>query len=354
MAPAKNAFILCLLLALPAGAAGPLEGIRTASDAAEVRVGDAQLVEIEGFTGPDGDIPCSARSFSNNWHYKFYSASSGEWLIINACGPEFMNAAKHFPDRKAEEPVTRLPASFAEPGSVLKKMGADGTFSGSGNAGERGILVQVRSLPEKDGRPAGCYWTVSQGKAKAMADCGNKKRWKLGGTAGARLAAGPAVKGKDTAARYAEQAVAAARRKYPGSQLMAVEALADRTGSAKCVGPDDGWAFTFSAPGTSTMSAFKACRGKTALEDIDFSGKLAGSVRNLAPFALPFKDSDFALSKVPADCVQNHSTISMKLQNFKPKYSPFAGHNLVWTVDCGSLRYYLDGFTGLYLGPGKK
>lgn len=349
---AKNAALLGLLLALPAAAAGPREGTATASGEAELRVPDAELVEIEGFTGPDGDIPCAARSFSSNWHYKFYSVSSGEWLIVNACGTRFMNAAKHFPAMKTEESVTRLPAAFSDPGSVLTKLQADGIFTGTGSSREREILMTVRNLPEKDGRPAGCYWLVSQGKAKALADCRNKKSWKLGAGTGPKLAAA-FTKGKDTAGRYSDLALKTVRRKNPGAQLFTVESLVDRTGSAKCVGPEDGWSFNFNSPELSTNLIFHACNGKTAFEDIDFSGR-GNAGKDLAPIPLPFKDSDFALSKVPPGCVSGHSTLSMKLQNFKPQFSPFAGHNLIWTVDCGSLRYYSDGYTGLYLGPGKK
>jgi len=339
-ASAKNAALLALLLALPAAGAGPKEGISTAAGEAEVRVPDAELVEIEGFASPDGDIPCAANSFSSNWHYKFYSGATGEWLVVNACGTRFMNAAKHFPARKDEESVTRLPAVFADPASVLKKMQADGVFTGTGSAREREILMKVRNLPETDGRPAGCYWLVSQGKARAAADCRNKTSWKLGEGTGPKLAAA-FTKGKDTAGRYSDLAVKTARRKNPGAQLVAVEALVDRTGSAKCVGPEDGWSFIFSAPGLSGNLTFQACNGKTAMEEIDFSGR-AGSGKNLAPIPLPFKDSDVSLAKAPQDCAKGHSTISMKL------------HNFIWTADCGSLRYYMDGYTGQYLGPGKK
>ena len=351
-ASAKSAALLGLLLALPAAAAGPEEGIKTASEAAEMRVPDAVLVEIEGFTDPEGDIPCAANSFSSNWQYKFYSAASGDWLIVNACGTRFMNAAKHFPTVKADESVTRLPAVLAAPGSVLKKLRAAGILSGNGSAGSREILMTARNLPEKDGRPEGCYWLVSQGKAKALADCRNKKDWALGGGTGPKLIS-VVSKGKDTAGRYSGLAVKTVRRKAQEAQLYMIESLVDRTGSAKCIAPEDGWSYTFSSPEFSNTLTFRACKGKTAFEDIDFSGK-TGAGKNLSPIPQPFKDSDFSLSKAPPGCVKDHSTISMKLQNFKQQFSPFAGHSLIWTADCGSLRYYIDGYTGQYLGPGKK
>lgn len=351
--PAKNAAIICLLLALPAGAAGPLEGVGTASEAAVLRAADAELVEIEGFTGPEGDIPCSPRSYSNNWRYKFYSRSSKGWLLVHACGSGLMNVAKHFPGSASEEPTESLPPSFSDPESVLKKMEGDGVFRGAGDAQNREILMKLRRLPEKDGREEGCYWTVSQGKAKALADCGAKKSWKLGEGTAKRLKVSPRLKGKDTAGRYSARAAEMAHRQDPGAQFFSVESLVDRSGSAKCLVPDDGWTFVFRSPTLSNSVSIGACNGKVAMGGIDFSGKFGGTGA-LAPVPLHFKDSDTALSNVPPSCVKNNPTILMKLQNFKLKLTPFAGHTLIWTVDCGSSRYLVDGYTGAYLGPGKK
>ena len=347
----KNTAILCLMLALPADAAGPREGIGTAAGEAEFRVADAELVEIEGFTSPEGELPCSPRSYSNNWHYKFYSPSSGEWLLVNACGPDFMNVAKHIPNPVSEEPTKRLPASFADPGTVLKKMADDGVFRGAGDARNREVLMKLRHLPEKDGREAGCYWTVSRGKAKALADCEAGKIWKLGGGAATAAIAGPPIKGNDTAGKYPRLAIETARRRNPEARLMAVESLVDKTGSSKCVIPDDGWTFIFLLPYPSGAFTVGACKGKVA-RGVDASK--FGRLNTLDPLPQQFKDSDLALAKVPPACVNNHSILIMKLQNFKPKFTPFAGHTLIWTVDCGSSRHLIDGYTGTYLGPGKK
>lgn len=340
-----------MLLASWTRAAGPLEGVKTASEAAEFRTAGAELVEIEGFSDPEGDISCSGKSFSDTWHYKFYSPAYGGWLMINACGDNFVNAAKHFPYRKAEEPTKALPASFADSGAVLEKLDRDGVFQGTGGTRNREILMNIRYHPEKNGRPAGCYWTVSQGKQKVLTGCDGKKHWVAAAGGKPKLAPGKMLKGKDTAAKYAKLAAETVGRKYPGARMMYAESLADRTGSAKCLSPADGWTFVFSSRELKTSITFGGCRGKTSLEEVDFTGK-TGNIRSLDPLPLQFKDSDFVLSQTPAACV--HATVLMKLQNFKPEFTPFTGHNLLWTVDCGSLRYYLDGYTGKYLGPGKK
>jgi hypothetical protein len=169
-----------LMLASWTEAAGPLDGVKTASEAAQSKAAGAELVEIEGFADPEGDIPCSGRSFSNTWHYKFHSSSYGGWFIVNVCGGNFINAARHFPLRKSEEPTRALPVSFADSGAVLEKLDRDGVFHGTGGTRNREILMDIRYLPEKDGRPAGCYWTVSQGKEKALTDCYGKKHWAAG------------------------------------------------------------------------------------------------------------------------------------------------------------------------------
>jgi|GEM_PF-1640519 len=352
---ALPALPLLLLLALPAAASGPAAGIPAAKEAAELRLEGAQLVEIEGFAGTDGDIPCSRSSYSNSWHYKFYSA--GEWLLVNACGPNFLNAAKDAPYSTAGLPVKRLPASFAAPAQVLKKLADDGVFIPVPNQFDRDVLMNIRLLPAAGGRPAGCYWSVSQGKVKALADCAAEKTWKPGGPAGGGKAAapGPAVKGKDPAGRYVQLALDTIPRKNPGARLMLIESLVDRTGSARCIDAKDGWSYVFVTLATNSSSAFAGCQGKTAADYVLFDGGNTGALENLNPISPPFKDSDFALSQVPKKgCVGSYSTISMKLQNFKDGSAPVAGHNLVWTIDCGSQRHLVDAQTGSYLGPGQK
>lgn len=347
----KTAFFaaLCLLAVRPARAAAPADGRATAAAEAELRAEGAVLAEIEGFTGPDGDIPCKGRSFSNAWHYKFYVPSKGEWLIVNACGDNFINAAKHFPYMKADEPDKKLPYVFAAPAAVLKKLKEDGVFTPDPNPFSRDVQMKLRMLPAKDGRPAGCYWTVAQGKARALADCEAKQAWKMTAAARGGKAKGgslrPVVKGKDTAGRYASLAVDYMSKKVPGARLVFVETLADRTGSAKCVDPKDGWSFIF-ASRTAGISVFGGCLGKTSVEMTDFDNKHAVNLNALDTIILPFKDSDAALAQVPKDCVGAHPTISMKLGNYKAGHSPAAGRSQLWTVTCGSKKHYVDANTG--------
>lgn len=339
---------LCLAAA-PARAAGPLDGRPTAAAEADLRSPGAELVEIEGFVAPDGDIPCRGKSFANAWHYKFYQPGSGEWLIVNACGDSFINAAKHFPYMKADEPDKKLPHAIAAPAAVLKKLKDEGLFTPEPNPFSRDIQLKARMLPEKQGRPAGCYWTVSQGKARALTDCAAGQAWKITAAAGkAKAAAGslqPAVKGKDTAGRYASLAVDYMGKKVPGSRLVMVETLADRTGSAKCIDPKDGWSFIF-ASRTAGISVFGGCRGKTSVEMTDFDNKHAVDLNALDTIILPFRDSDAALAQVPKDCVGAHPTVSMKLANYKAGHSPAAGRSQLWTVNCGSKKFYVDANTG--------
>ena len=345
-------FAAALLPASSARAAGARSGVPAASEAAELRAPGSTLVEIEGFADPAGGIPCSGKSFSNSWHYKFYDGS--DWLLINACGGDFLDAAKHFPENKDAEPVRTLPATFADSAEILQKLEKAGFFQGPSESFERDMLMRAAYLKEEGDRPAGCYWTVSRGKEKVLMDCDGKKQWTTGKTPAAGAKPGPAAKGKDPAARYAQLAIDTIRRKTPGARLMLIESLVDRTGSAKCIDPKDGWTYVFSTGGAAATSAFAGCRGKSTADYILFDGRNTGSLEKLEPIAPPFKDSDQVLSQVPADCVKNYSTISMKLQNFKPRYALFAGHSLVWTIDCGAHRHFVDGNTGKYLGGGTK
>ena len=349
----KAAAALLLFFQLRAAAAPPAEGKAAASAAAELRLGGAELVQIEGFTGPDGDIPCRPRSYSNTWHYKF--RSGGEWLTVDACGPDVLNVSR---DLSVGEPSEKLPYRVAEPSKVLKKLAAEGLFKPEPDPYGRSVLMRAAVLPAGDGRPAGCYWRVSQGKAAALADCSAEKAWKLSAAAPKAKAQagpeGPATKGRDTAGRYASLAVAEIRKKVPDAGLLFVEALADRTGSARCVAPEDGWSFVFGSRSMGSQQAFGGCAGKTSSQFVTFDGKGTSDLARLDPVTLPFKDSDHAVSRLPKGALGGCSTVSMKLKNFKPAYAPAAGHSQVWIIDCGSRRYLVDARTGSYLGPGKK
>ncbi|MDA8130164.1 MAG: hypothetical protein M0011_01535 [Elusimicrobia bacterium] len=346
---------VCLLLLLPlrAGAAAPDDGRADAAAAAGLRLEGPALVQIEGFTGPDGDVPCRPRSFSNTWHYKF--RSGGEWLTVDACGSDVINVSR---DLSGGGPSEKLPYRLAAPSKVLKKLAADGVFTAEADPYGRSVLMRAAVQPAKDGRPAGCYWHVSQGKAEALADCAGERTWKITAAPpkarAAGAASGDAVKGRDTAGRYSAKAVEAIRKQVPDARLMFVEALVDRTGSAKCMAPEDGWSFVFASRSMASQQAFGGCAGKTASQYVTFDGKGTSEMARLEPVSLPFKDSDYALSKLPKDVLKGYSTISMKLKNFKPAYAPVTGHSQVWMIDCGSLRYLVDARTGSYLGTAGK
>lgn len=346
--------LAALLLAAPAAASGPADGRATAAAEAGLRLGGAELVEIEGFTAPDGSIPCAGRSFSNSWHYKFHSG--GEWLIVNACGENFINAAKHFPYRNTDEPRKKLPYVFAAPGEVLRKMEKDGVFKPQPNPLSRDVLMRVRILPPAEGRPEGCYWFVSQGKAKALADCAGEKTWALGGQSKTRFkaadAAAPRLKPKKaksrlTAGRFIADALAMARAKSPGAYLMKVEGIVATDGSLDC-GANIPMQFIFALPEINNFGQTGAnCSGKLSafsLGDFDRGNNFAGLTR--APDH--FRDSDEAASVVPEKC--QHKRIVMKLHNYKPAKSPVPGHTFLWELHCGSQHHYVDAVKGLYLG----
>ena len=358
----KNHAILTLLavlfLAAPARSAGPQDGVGTAQNAASARLTGAILVEVEGFADPKGDIPCARNSFSFAWHYKFYSPASREWLLVNACGSRLVNTSRHFPSMNVAEPTPRVPFDFADSAAVLEKLAKAGAFKGTGSAKEREILMNMRIQPAKKGAAPACHWTVSQGRAKAVIDCAGEKII----TAPAQPAApagkgagGAVIKGKDTAGRDIAQALSAVGRKYPRLALLNIETLADKTGSAKCIvaAEGDGWSFNFYGPGKPDTVTYSACKGKTLLQEMNFAGKPVNITR-LSPIPGSFKNSDEAMTKIPKSCLASHSTFTMRLNNFAAAKTPVTGHNLLWTVECGTLRYYVDAATGRFLGGGEK
>ena len=340
-----------LAAAAPARAAGPRDGLATASAEASSRLPGAVLTEIEGFADPEGAIPCAGKSFSAAWHYKFYSSATREWLLVNACAGSFINAAKEVPSMYSDEPTSRLPAAFADPAEVLEKLDKAKAFHAAPSSLSRDLLMNIRVLPKKDARPAGCYWTVSQGKAKAVIDCEGKKVWTSEGFVDPVKEAEKKARAKDTALKYLSLALAAVPGKYPGAALMAVGTMTDRDGNSKCVSDMDGWGYTFKETGPHLV-AFGGCRGKTSLDEMVFQ-EGDNSLRGLMPLPERFKDSDYTIAKIPKDSRLKYSTFSMTLHKFKPGMSPVKGHSFIWQVECGTLRYYVDAYTGLYLGGGE-
>ena len=335
-----------------ARAAGSRDGLATASAEAASRLSGAVLTEIEGFADTGGTIPCAGKSFSKTWHYKFYAASTREWLLVNACAGTFIDASKQVPSMDSDDPTSRLPAVFADSPEILKKLAATNAFRPAPNSLSRDILMNIRVLPKKDNRPAGCYWTVSQGKAKVVTDCDGKKVWSPAGATAPAAEEAKKIKAKDPAGKYTALANATAHTKYPGAVLMAVETMTDRNGSAKCVSDMDGWAFTFNQAGITHAATFKACRGKTSLDELGV-GEAPPDFRKLSPLPDTFKDSDAAIAQIPKDSRAASSTFTMTLRKFKPGMSPVKGHSFIWEVDCGTLKYYVDAYTALYLGGGE-
>jgi hypothetical protein len=346
--------LAALLLAAPAAAAGPADGRATAAAEAGLRLEGAELVEIEGFTAPDGGIPCSGKSFSNSWHYKFHAG--GQWLIVNACGEYFINAARHNPYRNTQEARQKLPCVFAAPADVLRQMEKDGVFKPKPNPLSRDVLMRVRMLPAEQGRPEGCYWFVSQGKTKALADCAGEKTWALGGQSKKKFKAADAAttrlkpkkaKNRLTAGKFMAGALALARAKSPGAYLINIEGIVTADGSLDC-GSDIPWQYTFAMPEINNFARTGAdCGGRhsaLSLGEFDRGKDFAG----LGKASAHFRDSDEAASVVPGKC--QHKRVVMKLRNYKPGKSPVPDHTFLWELHCGSQHHYIDAVTSLYLG----
>lgn len=352
MRPAAAALLLCLACS-PAMAAGPLEGISAAKDEAAMRYPGADLVEIEGFAGTDGDIPCAGSSFSNNWHYKFHS--SGGWAIVNACGPRVMNAATHYPSVPSAEPSQALPPSFLNSAALLRKLAKAGVFTPEPGGRDRDVLMNVRILPAKGERKAGCYWTVSQGPRKAIAACDGSGAAALSKAPAAQAkAARPLPKGgvqrAGAAAKGLAQALAVARAQHPGAKLVYAEALVSPKGLVNCAA-NFYWQYVFRLPGMGASGLVTAGCAAPGPLDTDMDGRYSMAARSdLIPEQ--FVDSDYAADSMPQRC--GHATMTMRLQNFRAAETPVAGHTLLWTIECGIKKYYVDARTGNYLGISAK
>lgn len=347
----KNILSICILLAAPsAWAASAREGIGAAMGAAELRDASFRLVEIEAFADESGNIPCGKRSFANTWKYKFYSRDSG-WAVVNACAGTVLNYAGHRPYDDSKEPVTELPRSFADSPAAAEKV-----YGAASSSKKRDNLMRFAYYKADGDRPDGFYWKVSKGRKSVFVSADGDKKWgespvasRPKGAAGDR---NKFVKARDAAAKYYKVAVDAVGKKYPGAQLRMVEAITDRTGSAKCLDEMDGWWFIFYSPQMKTYASLSGCNNKTMHRGVDYEGRNALS--GLSTIPADFKDSDSAAAALPKSSCTGLSGYTMRLKNYRQGECPVGGNGFVWAVTCGSTEHFVDARTGLYLGEVSK
>lgn len=334
------------MLAAPAAwAASAREGMGAAMGAAELRDASFRLVEIEAFADEAGDIPCGKRSFANTWKYKFYSRGAG-WATVNACARTVLNYAAHRPYDTTKETVIELPGSFADSPAAAEKV-----YGAAAPSKKRDSLMRFAYYKGEGDRPDGFYWKVSKGRKSVFVSADGEKKW---GEAPAASAPGGAkagekfVKGRDAAAKYYKVAVDAVGEKYPGAQLRMVEAITDRTGSAKCLDEMDGWWFIFYSPQMKTYASLSGCNNKTMHRGVDYEGRNA--LAGMLDLPADFKDSDIAAAALPREACKGLSGSTMRLKNYRHGECPVAGSGFVWAVTCGSTEYFVDARTGGYLG----
>lgn len=347
----RNIIFVSLMLAAPAAwAASAREGIGAAMGAAELRDGSFRLVEIEAFADESGDIPCGKRSFANTWKYKFYSRDSG-WAVVNACGGSVLNYAGHRPYDVSKEPVIELPRSFADSPAAAEKV-----YGAGASSRKRNSLMRAAYYKGAGDRPDGFYWKVSKGKKSVFVSADGEKKWGDAPIASAPKGDSGAeakfVRARDAAAKYYKVAVDAVGKKYPGAQLRMVEAITDRTGSAKCIDETDGWWFVFYAPGMKAFPRLTGCGNKTMHHGIDYDGGSSGA--GLERIPADFKDSDSAAASIPKSSCSGLANYTMRLKNYRHGECPVGGPGFVWVVTCGSTEHFVDARTGGYLGAVEK
>lgn len=340
-----------LMLAAPAAwAASAREGIGAAMGAAALRDESFRLVEIEAFADEAGDIPCGKRSFANTWKYKFYSRGAG-WAVVNACGGSVLNYAAHRPYDVSKEPMIELPRTFADSTAAAAKV-----YGAGASSRKRNSLMRAAYYKGAGDRPDGFYWKVSKGKKSVFVSADGEKKWGDAPIASASKGAsgGKAkfVRARDAAAKYYKVAVTEVGKIYPGAQLRMIEAITDRTGSAKCLEGTDGWIFIFYAPHTKTYASLSGCNNKTMHRGVDYEGRnaLAGMLE-LSP---DFKDSDIAASALPRSACTGLTSSTMRLKNYRHGECPVGGSGFVWAVTCGTTEHFVDARTGGYLGAVEK
>ncbi|MBI5243518.1 MAG: hypothetical protein HY922_07510 [Elusimicrobia bacterium] len=339
---------------------------------------DARLVEISGKTDSSGTVQCNAFApFQDGWRFTFHSQKTQEYWLMADCRGRSAGPLKELRDTQAR-PLLPIEGAFADSDEALELLASFGVSLDPRKykvPPKRPFTMKLSALNDPhfpSVKPV--LWTVSIGRSSFLIDALKRVQFDptlygvdpedlLPPEEKARLEANLAQRPKKrpgtfTALSDLEKARALAGRKYPGSQLMAIEGFVDAWGGSPCVGAGDGWAYYFLDPATSGFAVLFACKGDVGPGAVT---RVPVDAARHQPLGDRFVDSDAIADKLLAkqpDAMHEgmgrnytrHGTL--RLLNYKaPPYSDpaLSRTTLFWVLDLGSTRYTFDARSGRML-----
>lgn len=339
---------------------------------------DAQLVEISGKTDSSGTVQCSTFApFQDGWRFTFYSPKTKEYFLMADCRGRSAGPLKELRDAQAR-PLPPVEGSFIDSDEALQVLDSVGVALDPRKYNvppKRPFTMKLAAYDDPRFPPAKpVVWTVSIGRSAFLVDAVQRARFDplLYGVdpddllpaeekalLDANLAKRPKKRpGTFTALADMEKARALAAKKYPGSQLMAIEGFVDAWGGSPCLGAGDGWAYYFFDPATSGFAVLFACKGEVGpgtTVHIPVTPERHQAITDR------FVDSDVIADKLlgkQPDVMHEgmgrnytrHGTL--RLVNYKtPPFSDpaLSKVTMFWVLDLGNTRYTFDARSGRML-----
>ncbi|MBI5242878.1 MAG: hypothetical protein HY922_04230 [Elusimicrobia bacterium] len=152
---------------------------------------------------------------------------------------------------------------------------------------------------------------------------------------------------RNTVRRGFDRVIAYAKKRYPKSTLMGIDAVTDTSGSTVCVPPSDGWAYYFYQPRLRDFMVIYECEGDIAP---GAKGHIPVDLKRHGALPAQFIDSGAAMAALSAATQLPRVRVSMKLLSHKTP--PAAGSSLIWHIRVRRTWHMIDARDKKYLGTG--
>lgn len=339
---------------------------------------DAQLVQISGKVDASGAVFCSALApFQDGWRFTFFSPKTQEYYLMAECKGAPAGPLKELRDALAA-PLLPIEGAFLDSDEVLRalakaKIPLDPAVYKL--SPKRPYLMKLSALNDphfKGTKPV--LWTVILGRSSYQVDAlkrglfdprhyGVDPEELMSEEEKAQLEANLKARPKKNKRNYTaladfEAVIAHARKKHPGSELMAIEGFVDAWGGSPCLGPGDGWAYYFLNQKTKAIAVVFACKGDVGPGAASFIPVSSEANQPLAGLSV---DSDVIidqlLRKQPSVLNEGmgrnftrHGTLRLMNYRKPPLTEPaFAEMTQLWLLELGNTRYTFDAKNGRLL-----
>lgn len=358
---------------------------------------DAELIGISGRSDVTGSALCDPKNpAGDGWIYHFYSRKYDVAALIAECQGYIVGPLKEYVQTAKDTPPVQ--GRFTDDDEAMKDLADLGVSlvpADHGATGKRPFGFALVRAEDERTKEHPLFWQITIGKDVYMMNASTHKverdvviRYPRGADGKADRAApsdleptgsprpsmgavggfaAPARRKKPrgyTAFKDLPKARAYAKRKMPGSVLMAVDGISDAWGNIECFGSGDGWAYYFYWPRKKSIEAVYACNGDV---EPGQSGYIPVSLsqHGKLPETPPEIDSDRAMDGLLSDRTSvlneglgRYYTRRAPMRLFQFKGSPFTSPDLwkktlLWEVSVGRSIYYVDAHSGKFVAEKK-